>query len=278
MKIKVSSEELTQGQLSASHLEQAINVIREEGYVILRDIVSHSHLDFLNQKMTQDSHTIVSSDSDRWDARRSIGHLQQGAPPYTPYLFPDIVANPIVEHVSISLLGEGAFNGFYNGNTNTPGSTQQALHMDTGHLWPNLNPSHPTASVVVNIPMIDVTEEGGAIELWPGTHLIGDVSRRLDEEVEEARRQVKPPVRGTTQKGDVLIRDMRLWHRGTPNLSDRHRHMIALVHNVSWFHRGQPIRYVKGGEEAFKNSRVDPHAVFLDQTYDYLFDYRGPNS
>ena len=54
--------------------------------------------------------------------------------------------------------------------------------------------------------------------------------------------------------------------------------MIALVHNVSWFHRGQPIRYVKGGEEAFKNGRVDPHAVFLDQTYGYLFDYRSPNS
>ena len=119
MKIKVSSEELAQGQLSASHLQQAINAIRREGYVILGDIVSHSHLDLLHQKMTQDSHTIVSSD--KWDARRSIGHLQQGAPPYTPYLFPDIVANPIVEHVSISLLGEGAFNGFYNGNTNTPG-------------------------------------------------------------------------------------------------------------------------------------------------------------
>ena len=65
MKIKVSSEELAQGQLSASHLQQAINAIRGEGYVILGDIVSHSHLDLLHQKMTQDSHTIVSSD--KWD-------------------------------------------------------------------------------------------------------------------------------------------------------------------------------------------------------------------
>ena len=278
MKIKVSSEELTKRELSASHLRQAIDAIHEEGYIILGNIVSHNHLDLLNEKMTQDSHTIVSSDSDRWEGRRAIGHLQQGAPPFAPYIFSDIVANPIVEHVSTTLLGEGAFNGFYNGNTNTPGSTQQNLHMDTSHLWPNLNPSHPAASVVVNIPMIDVTEEGGAIELWPGTHLIGDVSRRLDEEVEEARRQVRPPVRGTTQKGDILIRDMRLWHRGTPNLSDTHRHMIALVHYVGWLHRGRTIRYVKGCEGAFKNSRVDPHATFLDEPHDYLFDYRGPNT
>jgi ectoine hydroxylase-related dioxygenase (phytanoyl-CoA dioxygenase family) len=204
--------------------------------------------------------------------------LQQGAPPFAPYIFSDIVANPIVEHVSTTLLGEGAFNGFYNGNTNTPGSTQQNLHMDTGHLWPNLNPSHPTASVVVNIPMIDVTEERGAIELWPGTHLAGDVSRRLDEVTEEAQRKVRPPVRGTTQKGDVLIRDMRLWHRGVPNLSDTHRHMIALVHYAGWLHRGRTIRYVKGCEGAFKNSLVDPHATFLDEPHDYLFDYRGPNT
>lgn len=278
MKIKVSSEELTKRELSASHLRQAIDAIHEEGYIILGNIVSHNHLDLLNEKMTQDSHTIVSSDSDRWEGRRAIGHLQQGAPPFAPYIFSDIVANPIVEHVSTTLLGEGAFNGFYNGNTNTPGSTQQNLHMDTSHLWPNLNPSHPTASVVVNIPMIDVTEERGAIELWPGTHLAGDVSRRLDEVTEEAQRKVRPPVRGTTQKGDVLIRDMRLWHRGTPNLSDTHRHMIALVHYVGWLHRGRTIRYVKGCEGAFKNSRVDPHATFLDEPHDYLFDYRGPNT
>ena len=278
MKIKVSSEELTKRELSASHLRQAIDAIHEEGYIILGNIVSHNHLDLLNEKMTQDSHTIVSSDSDRWEGRRAIGHLQQGAPPFAPYIFSDIVANPIVEHVSTTLLGEGAFNGFYNGNTNTPGSTQQNLHMDTSHLWPNLNPSHPTASVVVNIPMIDVTEERGAIELWPGTHIAGDVSRRLDEVTEEAQRKVRPPVRGTTQKGDVLIRDMRLWHRGTPNLSDTHRHMIALVHYVGWLHRGRTIRYVKGCEGAFKNSRVDPHATFLDEPHDYLFDYRGPNT
>ena len=278
MKIKVSSEELTKRELSASHLRQAIDAIHEEGYIILGNIVSHNHLDLLNEKMTQDSHTIVSSDSDRWEGRRAIGHLQQGAPPFAPYIFSDIVANPIVEHVSTTLLGEGAFNGFYNGNTNTPGSTQQNLHMDTSHLWPNLNPSHPTASVVVNIPMIDVTEERGAIELWPGTHIAGDVSPRLDEVTEEAQRKVRPPVRGTTQKGDVLIRDMRLWHRGTPNLSDTHRHMIALVHYVGWLHRGRTIRYVKGGEGAFKNSRVDPHATFLDEPHDYLFDYRGPNT
>lgn len=46
-KIKVSSEELAQGQLSASHFEQSINVIREEEYVNLGGVVLYSHLDLL---------------------------------------------------------------------------------------------------------------------------------------------------------------------------------------------------------------------------------------
>ncbi len=277
MRIEVSSNELELGELSNDHLEQAINNIQVEGYTILGNTVSTDHLDFLHQKMTDDSHSIISANAEKWSGRFQIGQLQQGPPPFAPYLFTDIVSNPIVEHLSITLLGEGAFNGFYNGNTNSPGSTQQGLHMDAGHLWPNLNPSHPTVSVVVNIPTIEVTEAEGAIELWPGTHLIGDVSRGLDTEAEENRRQVRPPVRGETQKGDVLIRDMRLWHRGTPNRSDQYRHMIALVHNVGWLRRGQRLRYVKGCESIFQNCRVDPHAVFIDECHDYLFDYRGPN-
>ena len=185
MRIEVSSNELEQGELSNDHLEQAINNIRVEGYTILGNIVSTDHLDFLHQKMTDDSHSIISANAERWSGRLQIGQLQQGPPPFAPYLFTDIVSNPIVEHLSITLLGKGAFNGFYNGNTNAPGSTQQGLHMDAGHLWPNLNPSHPTVSVVVNIPTIEVTEAEGAIQLWPGTHLIGDVSRGLDTETEE---------------------------------------------------------------------------------------------
>ena len=172
MRIEVSSNELEQGELSNDHLEQAINNIQVEGYTILGNTVSTDHLDFLHQKMTDDSHSIISANAEKWSGRLQIGQLQQGPPPFAPYLFTDIVSNPIVEHLSITLLGEGAFNGFYNGNTNSPGSTQQGLHMDAGHLWPNLNPSHPTVSVVVNIPTIEVTEAEGAIELWPGTHLI----------------------------------------------------------------------------------------------------------
>ena len=85
------------------------------------------------------------------------------------------------------------------------------------------------------------------------------------------RREIAPPVRGNAKKGSVLIRDIRLWHRGVPNPSDRPRHMIAMIHNIRWLQRSKPLRYLKGGEAAFENSELDHNAEFTDEPIDYLF-------
>ena len=80
---------------------------------------------------------------------------------------------------------------------------------------------------------------------------------RSDEQRVEARRDIAPPVRGNTKKGSVLIRDMRLWHRGMPNHSDRPRQMIAMVHNIHWFRRRRRVPFNKGCEEVFENCQID---------------------
>ncbi len=68
---------------------------------------------------------------------------------------------------------------------------------------------------------------------------------RVPEDAVEERRTIAPPVRGITKKGAVLIRDMRVWHRGTPNTSAETRFMIGMIHSVPWSLRNQkkaPIR------------------------------------
>ena len=271
MELTICPEELAKGEMSQTHLDQAVEVIRKEGYVVLENVVSHAHLDILRERMDEDSQKLINAE--KWGgAGRIKGHLQQGPPPFAPYVFGDIVANPFVIQVTQTLLGEGLFNSFYNGNTNSPGSGTQPLHRDSGHLWPGLKVAHPTASVVVNIAPMDATEETGSVELWPGSHLDTSVDRRIDEQAEEARRKLSPPVRGNTQKGSVLIRDIRLWHRGVPNLSDRPRHMIAMIHNIHWLRRGKPLKFNKGCEAAFENGGgLDANVEFTDEQIDYLF-------
>jgi len=275
MTITVGQEEISAGKLSPVHLQQAVEAIRREGYVVLEDIISHAHLDVLRERMDEDSQKLIAAR--KWGGAGQLpGHLQQGPPPFAPYVFSDIVANPFVIHVTRELLGEGLYNSFYNGNTNCPGSGTQPLHSDSGHLWPGLEVAHPTASVVINISPMDVSEENGSVELWPGTHLETRVDRRIDEAAEAARRKSAPPVRGNAKKGSALIRDMRLWHRGVPNPSDCPRHMIAMIHNVRWLQRSKPLRYNKGCEAAFTPGELDHYAEFTDEPIDYLFRYHIP--
>jgi ectoine hydroxylase-related dioxygenase (phytanoyl-CoA dioxygenase family) len=275
MTIAVGREEISAGELAPARLQQAIEAIRREGYVVLENVISHAHLDVLRERMDEDSQKLIAAK--KWGGAGQLpGHLQQGPPPFAPYVFADIVANPFVVQVTRELLGGGLYNSFYNGNTNCPGSGTQPLHGDSGHLWPGLDVAHPAASVVVNISPMDVSEENGSVELWPGSHLETRVERRIDAATEAARREIAPPVRGNAKKGSALIRDMRLWHRGVPNTSDKPRHMIAMIHNVRWLQRSKPLRFNKGCEAAFASDELDHHAEFTDETIDYLFRYHIP--
>ena len=75
----------------------------------------------------------------------------------------------------------------------------QPVHVDDGQLWPNLSVAHPPARLVVNVPLRETTEENGAIELWPGTHLdtlmvIGNNIRVPVEHVAASRARAAPGV------------------------------------------------------------------------------------
>ena len=271
MEITVQPKELAAGELSDAHVKQAVEAIRVDGYVVLENVVSHEHLDILRERMDADAQILIKAE--KWGGAGGLkGHLQLGPPPFAPYIFRDIVANPYVVQVTKALLGSGVYNNFYNGNTNCPGSTTQPLHRDGDHLWLDQEIAHPTAQVVVNISPQDTTEENGSVELWPGSHL--DVSgRRIDAAHEEERRKIAPPVRGNAKKGSVLIRDIRLWHRGVPNRSDAPRHMIAMIHRVQWLRSNRRLKYRTGCEVAFENSDLDHNAEFVDTKMDdYLFN------
>jgi ectoine hydroxylase-related dioxygenase (phytanoyl-CoA dioxygenase family) len=95
--------------------------------------------------------------------------------------------------------------------------------------------SLPAYSVVVNIPLVDFTPENGPLEIWPGgTHLMpGKVDM-----AELAPAMRSEPV--LMPAGSLLIRDMRMWHRGTPNRSDHLRPNMALIYSRPWLSVNYP--------------------------------------
>ncbi len=181
----------------------------------------------------------------------------------------------MVIQVTTALLDEGIFNSFYNGNTNCPGSGTQPLHRDGPHLRPGHEP-HPTACVEVSISPLDVTEGNGAVELWPGTHLHSFPETVIDKETEKAQREVSPPVSGCAKKGSVLIREVRLWHRGAPNRSGRPAAYDCLVHCISWYRNRGPLMFNTGCEDAFPDDCGLNHtAEFTEDSIDFLFRNRA---
>jgi hypothetical protein len=241
--LELTSKEREDSALSATTLDCAEKAIREDGFVVLRDVVSHEHLDALWDKMLEDIATILALPEP--PHQFVYGNVQQDPPPLPPYIFQDVIENPWVNQISRRVLGEGAYNHAYSGNTNIPGSQLQPVHVDNGDLWPGMTSPQPAQHLVVNIPLKDVTEENGSIELWPGSHLLMSNVQgediKVDPDTLAARKETVPPIRGNTERGSVLIRDMRAWHRGTPNETDDPRFMIALVHSAFFMrHTRQP--------------------------------------
>jgi hypothetical protein len=270
--IAISAAERADGCLSDAHAQQAIAAVREQGVVVLEHAVDEAALDALHERLLADTHALVAA-RDRGDSISGWkrGHLQQKPPHHPPYIFRDVVANPFAIQVTHGVLGDGLFNSFYSGNTNLPGSEAQPLHRDAQPLWPDGDGDHPATTLVVNISPIGVHPDNGSTEIWPGSHRVGGA---LTEALIEARRAVAPPVRVQAPKGSVVVRDIRLWHRGVPNVSDQVRHMIALVHQVRWFHRTHTLRFQTGCEAEFESEHLDANAEFVDAPPDYLF---GPH-
>ena len=279
MRIQITPNEIDRRQLTAEHLAQAVESVRQIGFVILGQVIPTPLLDLLFERMLTDLNTLLNASDHVLPVNFVPGHLQQDAPPFAPYVFPELVANPWVIQVTHALLGSGVKNTYFSGNTNLPGSAIQPVHTDGQQLWIHQQAAHPAAALIINVAPLKVSEENGSIELWPGSHhemVITPDSSSIKVQLPDLgrREKISPPVRGNTEKGDVLIRDNRLWHRGVPNHSEQPRPMIAMIHRTGWYNSGAKLKFQLGCESAFEHPVLDANAEFVDEPIDYLFRNR----
>ncbi len=267
--IDPSPAERRRGTLSGANRKRVLAAMRSDGVLVIDQIVDHAPLDALKVRMDRDSLDLLAFCESVGGNPRDRGHLQQGPPPIAPYVFASYVANPLICDALRTILGDGAYCEFYNGNTNCPDSTYQQLHLDALHAPSSNGVAEPTSAVVVNVVPQDVDERNGAVELWPGSHAIV-VPTPVPDDAIAARRAEAAPVRGVFRKGDVLLRDSHLWHRGVPNPSDEYRHMIAMVVVNADKPRGRPIVFSRNCEALLASAPLQYNATFTDEPIDYL--------
>jgi hypothetical protein len=118
-------------------------------------------------------------------------------------------------------------------DTPLKGSDYQHWHADTPPLFPETGCNDtPSFQLAVNFPLVDVTDAHGPLETTYGSHRMmkGVVLAALERGEIEVHRE-------TMALGDVMIRDVRAVHRGTPNLTDEPRPMVVIGYSRRWLHR-----------------------------------------
>ena len=157
-----------------------------------------------------------------WD-----GHLEGQTPGdllRPPFIDPLAIENPWAVQILDVMLGEDFWAKLpYHCNSTEPNWPEtQVIHRDQLHLFPDLPIAMPPHMMVVNIPLVDFTEENGSTEVWPGSHLITDHEAVIDPADVgragglEERAVPLPSMRTNMPAGSTVVRDMRVWHRATP--------------------------------------------------------------
>ena len=145
----------------------------------------------------------------------------------TIYEDPDVLA--IVERV----VGPDPVMCQLASDTPLKGSDFQGWHADTPLLFPETDDNDtPSFQIAVNFPLVDVTDDNGPLETTYGTHRMTKATAMA--RLASGELQVH---RETMALGDVMIRDVRAVHRGTPNRTDEPRPMVVIGYSRRWLHR-----------------------------------------
>ena len=272
--VRATAAERRTGILEDARLAEVVASLREHGAAVVLDAVDLGPIDRLRDVMLSELDAAAATPA----ALDVPGHVQHNPPPRAADLHPEIFANPIALAVARALLGSAVNLSLYTGNTMLGHTARgQPLHWDEHQLWPGLSEAPPAASLTINIPLVDVTVDNGALELWPGTHRdvrSGDRTHDgllVPEEWVEARRAVVPPVRVRVPKGALLLRDGRVWHRGTTNSTPHPRPMVAIVYTAWWF-RPLAIDFYPDAEPVLRDAGIDT-GVKVMARYRAAFDH-----
>ena len=115
----------------------------------------------------------------------------------------------------------------------TPGALNQSWHSDGGHV--SLSQHLPCHVLNVFIPLVDVPLELGPTELRPASHYL---TRNLAPMmlIAKAKKTLRAPITPTLKRGDVLVFDYRILHRGRANQSSTlDRPILVLTFAKRWF-------------------------------------------
>jgi ectoine hydroxylase-related dioxygenase (phytanoyl-CoA dioxygenase family) len=214
----------------STQIKQFTAAVITDGFCVLPEHFSPARLDRWRQSFLPLLEQHISRE----------GHLQNRGPAryYVTLPFTGTFADPCIYEdddvlaVVEQLVGADAVMCQLACDTPLLGSTTQDIHRDTLPLFPETGQETPPFQLAVNFPLVEVTLESGPLEVARRTHMMSKEEGLLRLERGEVTLE---PI--TMKLGDVMIRDVRGLHRGTPNQTDEPRPMVVIGYSRRWLFR-----------------------------------------
>jgi ectoine hydroxylase-related dioxygenase (phytanoyl-CoA dioxygenase family) len=171
--MRLSAEELETGQLKPETLESAVRQVNLNGYLVFEEVPPESLVDEMNTEFLRVLDQNLKNNPESTEVNSGEfrkNRVRMDLPFYEPFTDPRVITNSFVLPVIERLLGDDCRCFYLSVDAPMPGSDYQVVHGDYRSFYPESNIILPITGLVVNIPLIDVTEENGPMEAWPGTH------------------------------------------------------------------------------------------------------------
>ena len=251
----LSAQEIQDGNLAPETLRRAVQLVTMNGYVLFENVLPCELLAELQAEFTR----VFDKYRASTEANRGANRFQMHLPFCAPFNDSAVIENPIALSIIDQLVGPDCVCHYFASDTALPGSDYQNVHADIGLLFPETPLSLPSYSVVLNIPLVDHREDNGPIEIWPGgTHLMpGGVDMQELSKTMHSQPCLMPA-------GSLLIRDMRMWHRGTPNRSPEARPNLALIYSRPWLKTNYPP--IEISQSTYENLSARARKLFRFET------------
>ena len=211
-----------------AQLQKWCQQILNAGFCIIRDLLPLDVIDECASAFEPilEAHMDEIRDTPNRGPNRHFIKLPFEPPFSNPMIYENEIILSIVDHV----LGDDTAMASYATDTPLEGSVHQEFHGDVSELFPETDLVPPPYILAFNFSFVDVTEDNGPFETARGSH-------RFTRD--DGLRKVGNSELGTEplflKRGDVLARDSRQIHRGTPNNTPTPRPVAVIGYVRGWF-------------------------------------------
>ncbi|MDG1207317.1 MAG: phytanoyl-CoA dioxygenase family protein [Pseudomonadales bacterium] len=238
--------------IEATAIERAVELFHRDGFVVVGEVLNNEQIDFLAKGCDEVINDILALDGTRYGNRGSHRYSFGGSSMTRSQLhhpaWQMMLENETVHTLLNAIFGSPDYSlRAASGDFCLPGATDyQPLHPDTRD-WEDAKTTPfnsfidprghmslrdlPSPYVCVNFLPQDVTKLNGPTRQIPGTQNSRARIPNLKHEPEWMRLSTVCPA----PAGAIMIRDVRAWHGGTPNVSDAIRSIPNLEFYAPWF-------------------------------------------